>query len=460
MIAKAPISLLIYLLAFLLNSKVLADGTGLIGWGKTMYDPPCAFACRAVIKACRLLCTPAPGGKNYGTAHSPIVTPPECFTTDNAFLRTMALCIDTYCPANGAPPMSKIDDYWASHLAVTTVGNYQWKPSFTFNEALEAARIDEEVSLEKTNHSTISRRQHSHTPSDGGQSSPQPTYTSSLPVIKAKAPLNVTSFVSEKDWRKQYNGLTSFEINENGHSTYTITVMLVALFLPVFLSLLQFIPGVRRNQTWTWINSLLSYPAAWGKRHREPTAAGLVIPTRGQMLYLLLISFLNVIFLVAPYYNIQPQSTFATLREQEVSTIGNRAGSMAMGNAVAIFVFSTRSNLLLHLTDWSHGTFLLLHRCLGYWVVLHTVLHSIMLLVNYCLFGHYDEERIRLYWAWGIVATIAIVAIVPSSLLIVRQKMYEFFLATHVVLALIFLVGYYYHIWYLYTWSWGYEIWV
>jgi hypothetical protein len=33
---------------------------------------------------------------NHGTAHSPVSTPPDCFVKDDAFLRTMALCIDTY----------------------------------------------------------------------------------------------------------------------------------------------------------------------------------------------------------------------------------------------------------------------------------------------------------------------------------------------------------------------------
>jgi hypothetical protein len=145
---------------------------------------------------------------------------------------------------------------------------------------------------------------------------------------------------------------------------------------------------------------------------------------------------------------------------QTLSIVGNRAGVMAMGNVVALFLFAGRNNVLLHITDWSHATYLLLHRWLGYWAVFHTVVHSFMLLANYVIQGSYEAELARLYWIWGIVGTVAVCALVPSSLLWVRQRFYEFFLASHVVLSLLFIIGYYYHIWYVYTYNWGYEIWI
>jgi hypothetical protein len=239
--------------------------------------------------------------------------------------------------------------------------------------------------------------------------------------------------------------------------------MLVAIFLPVVLSLFRLVPALNRSISWTWLNSVLNHPPAWGTSHRSPIAlhlGGGLVPTRGQLLFILLISLLNFVFLIAPYYNIQPQSSFASLREQEISTIGNRAGVMAMGNMVALLIFSSRNSILLQLTDWSYGTYLLLHRWLGYWTILHTVLHSIMLLVYYKLFGDYEAELVQDYWIWGIVATVAAVIIWPTSLLVVRQKAYEVFLSTHQLMVLIFLIGYYYHIWYRYDYNWGYEIWM
>lgn len=238
--------------------------------------------------------------------------------------------------------------------------------------------------------------------------------------------------------------------------------MLVGLFLPAVLSLPGFIPYLSRSLAWGSLKSMLIHPAVWGRRHRQPVAinaGGGIVPTRGQSLYIVVISILNLIFLLAPYHMIQPQSTFASREEQEHSTIGNRAGVLALGNMIVLFVFSARNNVLLWVTDWSHSTYLLLHRWLGYWTIIHTVLHSIMLLEYYKKYGDYAMELAKPYWIWGIVGTVAVSAIWPTSLLTIRQKYYEVFLTLHHILTVLFLVGFYYHIWYCYKYNWGYEIW-
>ena len=184
------------------------------------------------------------------------------------------------------------------------------------------------------------------------------------------------------------------------------------------------------------------------------------MPNRGQGLYILLISFLNIILLVAPYSIKQPQASYTSRARQTVGSMGDRAGTMAMGNVVALFLFSSRNSVLLYLTDWSYSTYLLLHRWLGYWAVIQTVIHSAMLWGHYVNGGTYAAEFLRLYWTWGIVGTVAVCAIIPFPLLQVRQKLYELFLVLHIALSSVFLIGYYYHIWYVYEYDWGYEIWM
>jgi hypothetical protein len=229
--------------------------------------------------------------------------------------------------------------------------------------------------------------------------------------------------------------------------------------LPIFLALFRFIPGSKARHALSYLKSFLIHPATFSKHHREPVV-GVILPNRGQTLYILLISFLNLTLLIAPYTITQPQASFTSRDNQLLSVVGNRAGTMAMGNVVALILFSSRNSVLLYLTDWSYGTYLLLHRWLGYWTVIHTVIHSCTLWSYYVKAGTYSAELLRQYWIWGIVATVAVCAIVPLSLLQVRQRFYEFFLASHVALSLVFLVAYYYHIWYVYTYNWGYEIWM
>ncbi|KAG5662823.1 hypothetical protein KAF25_005241 [Fusarium avenaceum] len=445
-----------------------ADGIGLIGWGKTLYNPTCSFACRNVVRKQPLSCTPAESNENHGTAHNPVTTPPGCFVEDDVFLKTMALCIDTYCPLTEKPSMSLIKDYWASHLGTGTLGNYQYTPAMSYEDALKAAREDESkasrnLSSKSGSHhmkrTTLSRRHGGH---DTSTNEGLVTFnvSSSLPFAAGGTnPLNETSFISPKNWQLQYNYMYDFETNEAGHSTMAIIIAIVAIFLPVILSLVRFFPALTKSRGWTYLKSLLVYPAAFGKRHREPVLVGNV-PNRGQALYIFVISLLNILLWLGPYTIHQPQASFTSLKMQTISIVGNRAGVMAMGNVVVLFLFAARNSFLLHVTDWSYSTYLLLHRWLGYWAIFHTVVHSAMLLANYALQGTYQDELVRKYWIWGIVGTVAACAILPFSLLIVRQKMYEFFLASHIVLSLLFIVGYYYHIWYVYEYNWGYEIWI
>ncbi|KAJ4321419.1 hypothetical protein N0V84_005340 [Fusarium piperis] len=54
--------------------------------------------------------------------------------------------------------------------------------------------------------------------------------------------------------------------------------------------------------------------------------------------------------------------------------------------------------------------------------------------------GAYAEESKLDYWTWGIMATLALVLLIPLSILPLRQKMYEAFLASHI--------------------QWGYQTWI
>ncbi|KAJ3493358.1 hypothetical protein NLG97_g4780 [Lecanicillium saksenae] len=450
--------------------SVLGDGIGMIGFGKTMYQPPCAFACREVMAKSRLLCTPQHESAADGDSHAPPTTPKSCFASDPAFMQTLALCIDTYCPGSDAPRPGVIEEYWGSHVATGSIGDFSWVPAMTYQQALQRARNDEHNStLAKNstasadNHAGHTRRaifaRHGHGGLDDHDTTPVDT---TLPIVKSGAPLNVTSFVRVSDWQRKYNGLKSFELNEIGHVKYTIIITVMPFVMAIAASLLRFVPALTRSTTWAWINSMAVYSPLWGSKHRQSTAnaiGGGYMPTRGQFLYISIVVVLNAVFLIAPYYTRMPQAIFASVREQELSVIGCRAGVMAMGNVVVLTVFAGRNNPLLALTGWNYDTYLLFHRVFGYLAIFHTVLHSILLLAYYVIFGGYQEELVKPYWIWGIVATLAAVLLWPASLLAVRKRFYEIFLSVHHLLVILFLVGYFYHILYRYTFNWGYEIW-
>lgn len=193
---------------------VIADGTGLIGFGKTLYHPTCSFACRNVIRRQPLACTPTDSHENHGTAHNPVTTPPQCFVQDLTFLKTMALCIDTYCSLSDKPALSLIEDYWASHLGTGTLGNYQYVPVLSYHDALIAAREDEREA--RDNNATES------TPASVPKGLVPYKVSSPLALTTGgSGALNRTRLVSPVYWQLQYNYLSDFETNEKGHSTMT-----------------------------------------------------------------------------------------------------------------------------------------------------------------------------------------------------------------------------------------------
>jgi hypothetical protein len=137
---------------------------------------------------------------------------------------------------------------------------------------------------------------------------------------------------------------------------------------------------------------------------------------------------------------------------------------LALVNFMILALMAGRNNILLWLTNWPHSTYLLLHRWVAYCCILEAVLHSLVWLSRATLSNHNHAERVKsLYWRWGIVATVSFSLILFTSILPIRQKQYELFLACHIILALLALVGVYQHIWFKFTrdlGSHGYEIWI
>lgn len=133
---------------------------------------------------------------------------------------------------------------------------------------------------------------------------------------------------------------------------------------------------------------------------------------------------------------------------------------MSFADLSLLFLYSSHNNFLLWLTDWSHSTFLLLHRWVGYIAVIQACLHSAALLHLYIVIESYESSVVEKWWYWGIIAILSMVIIWALSILPLRQRLYEFFLLTHIALTVLVLVGGYLHVFYLYENNWGYEIYI
>ena len=164
---------------------------------------------------------------------------------------------------------------------------------------------------------------------------------------------------------------------------------------------------------------------------------------------------LNVVLTAVNYESKQPHAWYATQRKEITAYIFYRTGVLAFVLAPLVILFSSRNNILLWMTNWSHSTFLLLHRWLARIFAVQVLLHTLLALPLY-----YPMEAKKGYWIWGAVATVAVMILVVGSGLYVRLFAYEFFLVSHILLSIFVIVGCWHHIKLWIGLTWGYETWL
>lgn len=162
---------------------------------------------------------------------------------------------------------------------------------------------------------------------------------------------------------------------------------------------------------------------------------------------------MNIIATAAGYQSFQaPSNAWFPNRWQEIMAyVSARTGVLAFALAPLTILFAGRNNILLWLTNWSHSTYLLLHRWVARVFTLQIILHSILEFMLYKRQGDVDLEQKEPYWIWGIVATVACVIMVVVSTLYFRRMSYEIFLIIHVIMAILVIAGSWYHIELLFT---------
>lgn len=126
--------------------------------------------------------------------------------------------------------------------------------------------------------------------------------------------------------------------------------------------------------------------------------------------------------------------------------VGYRTGHISYALLPLVILFSARNNFLLWITNWSYSTYILMHRWVARVFAVQAVVHSITLLCTYVGTGSYAVDSVTAWWRWGIVATVLTCAMCVFSTLWFRRKAYEVFLVGHVIMAVLVIVGCWYHV--------------
>jgi len=164
-------------------------------------------------------------------------------------------------------------------------------------------------------------------------------------------------------------------------------------------------------------------------------------PTVGQALWVVGFFVLNMRLTFVDYGSTQPHPWGYNKHGEWLAYAGYRTGEIALALLPLVILLSGRNNILLWMTNWSHSTFMLLHRWVARIFALHTNPHSIFLLAAYKQSRIYAANTPELYWKWGIVGTVFVCAMPIFSLLWLRRLSYEIFLISHIVMAILVIVG-------------------
>ncbi|KAH7024545.1 uncharacterized protein B0I36DRAFT_250962 [Microdochium trichocladiopsis] len=425
----------------------LNASSGFIGKGITMFHPTCASACRDTLAPYRLSCSTVHNTQSsldhdmearHITANKrslPAVngsvtfeTSPGCYAGDMAYLQSVAYCISTRCSHDSSISRGTLEDWWATYL----IGSDPTlpKPVVPYREAL------------------------SHTAA-----------ASQWSVIGDNEVLNTPSLSRDAVYLANYNAKYFFELSEERHVDYGLILFISGLVVPIFTSWLRFLPFPHRLTT--RLRAIVVDPPLIGRRHREPVGHAFLMPTRGQAIFILYLFAINITlcsfgYTTTPATAGSTNAWFPKPTTELLAYISNRTGILCFANLPLLIVYSARNNpLLLFLTDWSHSTFLLMHRYIAAIATVQAAVHAGIYFYQNLSSGAFLAVTTARFWIWGIVCIGAmVVLLLPASILPLRRRCYEVFLALHVVLAVLVLVAGYLHVWYRFDGRWGYENWL
>ncbi|CAK1367593.1 unnamed protein product [Cercospora beticola] len=388
-------------------------GHGLIGYGITMYNPVCPYACRAALSSNKLNCS----STMVMDGRPMIETSAACYASNFDFLTSVAWCIQPRCTDM---TLWAIEQWWQKEIPGKQA--VQPDPQWTYQATLYRSQTPPTLELQSGD------------------------------------PINTTVRVSDAAYNIQANTLAVFTEVEVNHSKYGLILMLSSTIIPIAASLLRFLPISRLLRSRFYAMFIDSYLI----RHRNGLSSRIPIPdlTRGQAIFVAYLLIVNIVLCSIGYPVVQPNAWWTTIDRQMLTYVANRTGVLSFANIPILVLYAGRNNFLLWITDWQHTTFMALHSWVAFLSTIEAVLHSIIYLRIYVHLGTHATESRLPYWYWGIIATLGFSLLLPGSMPAIRKSVYEIFLTSHFTIALLSLVGCYLHIYYKFEHQWGYELFI
>jgi hypothetical protein len=174
--------------------------------------------------------------------------------------------------------------------------------------------------------------------------------------------------------------------------------ILVAFFvLPITITGIQYLPFMTTVSE--RIKPHLIWPALLNNYHVRPLPYQLGnAPTIGHSLYITAFVIVNIVMVSADYRVAVPHAWYGSEKYYVVMAyVMWRTGFFALAFLPLVILFSGRNNVLLWLTNWSHSTYMLLHRWVARVFAIHVILHSVLALALYVHTGMLRTSHVQLF---------------------------------------------------------------
>ncbi|KFH48301.1 Ferric reductase transmembrane component-like protein [Hapsidospora chrysogenum ATCC 11550] len=391
-------------LSLLTVAGLCSASIGLTGIDSFDNQPFCATACYGSLSSYRLDCSVVHGDEG-DVRHAHVMTSPECRADNLPFLTSLAWCIRSKCDEVGEHlTTSAIEQFWER----TVTGDPAVQPIWSYRQAL--ANVSDAPTMELTHGGTINE-----------------------------------TVVTPEFWNVLYGTYTTLYQEGWNMNVFGLIILNVGFGLPILLTWLGKLPFL--DGLYDRLRPYIVYPSLIGTYHIRPLPFLLGnAPTMGQALYIALMVVLNVVLSAINFKTTEAHLWFQSKSQQITGYLMYRTGVLSFAMAPLLILFSGRNNLLQWITDWPHSTFVLLHRWIARLFALQALLHTVLAVAVYSEMGIYEAEAVLPYWAWGVVGTLFACIMVVASSLFFRRMSYEVFLFSHIVMAILVIVGSWYHI--------------
>lgn len=171
-----------------------------------------------------------------------------------------------------------------------------------------------------------------------------------------------------------------------------------------------------------------------------------LIPTRLESMVIFGFFSLCLILCAVDIPFVEGQTIYPTKQIYVTRFVADRTGIVCSMLTPLFILFAGRNNIVQFFTGWKSSTLFSYHRWIARMVVIMAFTHALCFTYMYLWEKYYETAMKEAWLRWGVVAMTSGGLICFQGLLVLRRKFYDTFLVLHIILAIFWVVGMWYHL--------------